>query len=97
MSCVQSKDNLLEEDWLGSYAINIYNARYKQTDIKHVVNTQHSLTKNNVINCHVSLATILFSLVEHYGVYPHTYVYIDIEENAAPVRARAYLDPRVQL
>ena len=95
--CVQSKDELLGEDWLDSHATEILDTKYEKTYIKDVVNTRKHESKEqrnelvSVLNDH---ATIFDGTL---GIFPHKQYHIDIEEHAVPVHIRAYTTPHVHL
>jgi hypothetical protein len=94
---IQCDDELFGEDWLQCYATRILDAKYKNTNVRDVVD---GLTHLNA----QQKADLLEVLLENQkmsdgtlGVYPHRKVHIDIDPNAKPKHSRAYPIPRIHL
>ena len=79
---IQHKDELLGQDRLQLYAIEILEAQYEWTDVQDVIEAQHQLTARqkcdllDVLKCHQKLFD------GSLGVYPHKNVHIVIEPDA---------------
>ena len=94
---VQTKDELLREDWLDTFATEILDAKYNKSDVNDVVNQQSHLTaaqKEDLLKL-LQKHSKLFS--GKLGSYPHKKFHIDIDPEAEPVHARAYPVPRIHL
>ena len=77
---IQQDDELLDEDWLNSFATKILDARYKHTDIRDVVDSQTHLNdrqKNDLLTVLQKHEQLFDGTL---GVYPHNKFHIDIRE-----------------
>ena len=94
---VQTKDELIEEDWLDNYATKILDAKYNKTDVNDVVEQQSHLTsaqKKDLLELLIKHSKLFSGKL---GSYPHQTFHIDVDPEATPVHACAYPVPRIHL
>ena len=94
---IQLEDEVFGEDWLQSFATEILDAKYDDTDVTEVVNKIEHLSPSQKKDLLCVLKKNQKMFDGTLGVYPHKKFHIDIDPDAKPVFQRAYAVPRVHL
>jgi hypothetical protein len=94
---IQVKDELFGDDWLHCYVTQILNAKYEYIDIRDVFDELMHLNAKQK-------ADLLHILIENksmfdgtLGVYHHSKIHIDVDQDAIPKHSRPYPVPRIHL
>ncbi len=90
---IQVKDELFGEDWLKSFATEILDAKYGNTDVAEVITGLTHLDAHQKADLPWVLQENKKMFDETLNIYPHKKVHIDIDPNAKPVYFMPHLVP----